>query len=517
MVNAVDMVWQHAAHQGSSLAVTDGNVSWTYEELRRRIASWAERLRDAEVAHGDRVLLVAATSADYVAAYHGILAVGAIAVTVNASSTASELSHFLTDSGAVLVIASAECEGAANALAGPAGVECWDLATHTTREASEFSPDDLPDHAGAAIMYTSGTTGRAKGAELSHAGIIASAQSIIEALEVTKHDRWASALPLFHVFGQVTVMRSVLHAGATMSLLPRFDGRALLDLAVADRITILAGVPTMWSAMVKVSKEFEKSDFASLRLAVSGGAGLPREISRAFEQRFGVALLSSYGLTETAAAGACDRSGRSPKPESAGILWPRVQMRILDERRRDLARGEVGEIAIRGPMVMKGYWNRPESTKAVMHEGWFLTGDLGRMDEDDYLWVVGRKKDLIIRGGYNIYPREVEEALYEHPDIVEAVVLGVPDDHLGEEVAAVISLRQGAEFRASDMRAWMGERLAGYKTPRIYHVVDELPRGSTGKLLRREIDLGAVRAHGFRAGRDAVEPTLRDEGLGSSR
>ena len=510
MVNAVDMVWKHAADQGSALAVTSDDVSWTYEELRRRIASWAVRLREADVAHGDRVLLVAPTSAEYVAVYHGILAVGAVAVTVNSTSTPSELAHFLTDSAARLVIASTECEAATNAVAQVAGVECWSLATHTVREAPQFTPDDLPGLAGAAIMYTSGTTGRAKGAELSHAGIIASAQSIIEALDVTKDDRWAAALPLFHVFGQVTVMRTVLHVGATMSLLPRFDAQALLDLAVAHRITILAGVPTMWNAMVNVPQEFEKSDFASLRMAVSGGAGLPREIARAFEQRFGVALLSSYGLTETAAAGVCDRSGRPPKPESAGVVWPHVQVRIMDERRRALAPGEVGEIAIRGAMVMKGYWNRPEATAEVMHDGWFLTGDLGRMDEDDYLWVVGRKKDLIIRGGYNIYPPEVEEALYEHPDIVEAVVLGLPDDHLGEEVAAVIALRPGADFRGTEMRTWMAERLAGYKTPRIYHVVDELPKGATGKLLKRDIDLAAVRASGFHAGREAVEPARRE-------
>jgi long-chain acyl-CoA synthetase len=500
MVNAVDMIWQHAADQGRSLAVKDGKLSWSYEDLRRRIASWAVRLRDAEVRHGDRVLLMSGTSAEYVAVYHGILAVGGVAVTVNPTSTHAELSHFLSDSGASLVIASAACEAAASAVSQPAGVDCWSLATHTVREAKSFTPDDLPAQAGAAILYTSGTTGRAKGAELSHGGIVASARSIIEALDVTTHDRWGSALPLFHVFGQVTVMRTVLHAGAAMSFLPKFDAVGLLDMTVEDRITVLAGVPTMWNAMINVPKQYEKSDFTSLRMAVSGGAGLPREISRAFEQRFGVALLSSYGLTETGAAGACDRNGRPPKPDSAGLIWPRVEVQILDDDRREMALGDVGEIAIRGAMVMNGYWNRPEATKAVMHDGWFLSGDLGKVDSDGYLWVVGRKKDLIIRGGYNIHPGEVEEALYEHPDVVEAVVVGLPDDHLGEEVAAVVVMRPGTDFQSNEMRAWMSERLAGYKTPRIYHVVDELPKGATGKLLRRAIDPAAVRAHGMHAG-----------------
>lgn len=501
MVNAVDKVWQHAADQGSSLAVTDADVSWSYEDLRRRISSWAASLRDAEVARGDRVLLMSGTSAEYVAVYQAILAVGAIAVTVNPASTQSELAHFLGDSGARLVIADADCEPAARAAAQSAGVECWSSAAPTIREDSQFEPYDMPAHAGAAIIYTSGTTGRAKGAELTHGGVIASAESIIEALDITQDDRWASALPLFHVFGQVTVMRTVLHAGAAMSLLRKFDPVAVLDTTAAQRITILGGVPTMWNAIINVSKEFEPSDFASLRIAVSGGAGLPQQISRAFESRFGVALLSSYGLTETGSAGACDRFGRPPKLESAGVTWPRVQVRIIDDERRELPLGEVGEIAIRGAMVMKGYWNHPEATAAVMHDGWFLSGDLGKMDADGYLWVVGRKKDIIIRGGYNVHPREVEEVLYEHPDIVEAMVLGLPDDYLGEEVAAVIVLRPGAEFHGAPIRAWMGERLAGYKTPRIYHVVDELPKGSTGKLLKRDIDVAAIRAHGFHAGR----------------
>jgi long-chain acyl-CoA synthetase len=444
MVNAVDTIWQHAAERGSSLAVIGDGVSWTYEDLRRRITSWAARLRDAELAHGDRVLLMSVTSAEYVAVYHGILAAGGIAVTVNPTSTVAELTHFLADSGARLVIAGPGCEAAAKAVAQPAGVERWSLASHTIRENRQLEPEDMPADAGAAIIYTSGTTGRAKGAELSHGGIVASARSIAEALDITKHDRWASALPLFHVFGQVTVMRTVLQAGATMAILSKFDPAALLDMTISNRITILAGVPTMWNAMTNVSQTYERSDFTSLRIAVSGGAGLPREISRAFEKRFGVALLSSYGLTETAAAGVCDRARRAPKPDSAGMTWPHVQVRIVDGERREVPLGEVGEIAIRGAMVMKGYWNRPEATNAVMHDGWFLSGDLGKMDADGYLWVVGRKKDLIIRGGYNVYPGEVEEALYEHPDVVEAVVLGLPDDHLGEEIAAVMVLRPGA-------------------------------------------------------------------------
>lgn len=511
MVNVVDKIWQHAEDQGTSIAVTSGDDAWTYQDLRDRISSWALQLHD-QVGQGDRVLLVAGTSADYVAAYHGILAVGAIAVTVNATSTASELSHFLSDSGARLVIASSEAKAAAATVAASTGIPCWDLEGRRDSGSTHFTPADMPPAAGAAILYTSGTTGRPKGAELSHAGLLASARSLTEALSVTKEDRWASALPLFHVFGQVTIMRTILEAGARMVLLPKFDSRALLELTATEQITILGGVPTMWNAMVNVAQEFEKSDFTSLRIAVSGGAGLPRETSRMFEQRFGVALMSSYGLTETASAGACNRHGRPTKPESPGIVWPYVQMKVLDDQRRELPLGEVGEIAIQGAMVMNGYWNQPEATAAVMHDGWFLTGDLGRLDAEGYVWVVDRKKDLIIRGGYNIYPREVEEVLYEHPDVVEAVVIGLPDDYLGEEIAAVIVLRSGVEFSSDEMRSWVGERLAGYKTPRIYQVVDELPKGSTGKLLKRNIDVAAVRSHGTRVDGRKPEVVLHHEG-----
>jgi long-chain acyl-CoA synthetase len=350
-------------------------------------------------------------------------------------------------------------------------------------------------------MYTSGTTGRPKGAELSHQNLVLSGQAVVEALGVSSEDRWASALPLFHVFGQVTVMRTVLHVGATLTLVPKFDGGALLDVTVDHRISVLSGVPTMWNAMVNVDREFEPGAFDDLRWAVSGGAGLPGEVSRAFLERFGCELLSGYGLTETTAAGACNRAGATRKEGSVGIPWPGVEVKILDMDRKSLPVGEVGEIAIRSEMVMKGYWNRAEATAEVMHDGWFLTGDLGKVDDEDYLWVVDRMKDLVIRGGYNVYPREVEEVLYQHPDILEAAVVGLPDDYLGEEIAAIIALRPGVSFDGPAMRAWVGERLSAYKVPRVYQVVDELPKGATGKILKRGIDRQEVRATGLRVER----------------
>ncbi|WP_375001672.1 class I adenylate-forming enzyme family protein [Aeromicrobium sp. CTD01-1L150] len=505
MVNAVDSIWQHAERAGDRAALRVGDRTWTYADLRDQVSAWADRFAAAGVARGDRILLVAPSSAEYVPAYHGILAHGAVAVTVNSMSTAAELGYFLADSGSRLVIAAPDCEAAAREAVGPDGPDVWILAPGDLEVPADVPPPvDLPDDAGAVIMYTSGTTGRPKGAELSHRNIVLSGESVIEALGVSADDRWASALPLFHVFGQVTVMRTAFHAGASLSLLPKFDGRALLDLTIAHRITVLSGVPTMWNAMVNVDAEFEPGAFEDLSWAVSGGAGLPGEVSRAFLERFGCELLSGYGLTETAAAGACNRAGAPRKEGSVGIPWPGVEVRVLDTDRQPVPHGEVGEIAIRSEMVMKGYWNRPDATAEVMHDGWFLTGDLGKVDDEDYVWVVDRKKDLVIRGGYNVYPREVEEVLYEHPDILEAAVVGLPDDYLGEEIAAIIALCPGATFDASAMRAWVGERLSAYKVPRVYQVVDELPKGATGKILKRGIDRQEVRASGLRVERRPV-------------
>jgi long-chain acyl-CoA synthetase len=311
-----------------------------------------------------------------------------------------------------------------------------------------------------------------------------------------------TALPLFHVFGQAVVMGAALHAGASLSLLARFDPADLLALLRRDRLTMMSGVPTMWNALLHAAGDARPEDFASLRLAASGGAAMPAEVMRAFEDRFDCKILEGYGLSETTGAATFNGLHRERKPSCVGIALPRCAVEVRDASGAAVPTGEVGEIHIKGPVVMSGYWNRPEATAEVLSpDGWLKTGDLATADEDGDIRIVDRVKDLIIRGGYNVYPREVEEVLYEHPDVVEVAVVGVPDDHFGEEVAAVLALAPGATFDADAFRAWAKERLSAYKVPRLFQVVDTLPKGPTGKILKRAIDAGAVReASGAGAG-----------------
>jgi long-chain acyl-CoA synthetase len=257
---------------------------------------------------------------------------------------------------------------------------------------------------------------------------------------------------------------------------------------------MMSGVPTMWNALLHApAGETDKEDFATLRLAASGGAAMPAEIMNAFEERFGCVILEGYGLSETTGAATFNGLHRERKPSCVGIALPRCAVEIRDPDGAEVPTGEVGEVHIKGPVVMSGYWNRPEATAEVLDaDGWLKTGDLGTADADGDIRIVDRVKDLIIRGGYNVYPREVEEVLYEHPDVVEVAVVGVPDEHFGEEVAAVLALRPGADFDAEAFRGWAKERLSAYKVPRRFQVVDALPKGPTGKILKRAIDTSGV-------------------------
>jgi long-chain acyl-CoA synthetase len=350
---------------------------------------------------------------------------------------------------------------------------------------------DVADDDTAVILYTSGTTGKPKGAELTHANLRVNAQTKVETLiEIDERDVILGALPLFHSFGQTAAMNAGILAGACLTLLPRFDPTKALEIIERDGVTIFLGVPTMYSAMLSVPAE-QRADTSSLRTCVSGGASLPVEVLRAFEGQFGTQILEGYGLSETSPVASFNHPDRERKPGSIGTPIRDVQMRAVDEHDQDVPQGEVGEIVIKGPNVMKGYWQRPEATAEAMRGGWFHTGDLAKVDEDGYFFIVDRKKDLIIRGGYNVYPREVEEVLYEHPAVAEAAVIALPHAELGEEVGAAVGLKAGAQATPDELQDFVKERVAAYKYPRRVWLVDELPKGPTGKILKREIALPA--------------------------
>ena len=303
-------------------------------------------------------------------------------------------------------------------------------------------------------------------------------------------------LPLFHAFGMTCGLIASVSAGATLALLPRFDPGKALEMIAAEHVTVFEGVPTMYVAMLAVGDRYDL-DFSALRVCVSGGAAMPVDVLRRFEDRFGCIVLEGYGLSETSPAACFNHPDAVRKVGSIGTPIDGVQMRVVDEHGNEVPTGTRGEIQIRGHNVMKGYWNLPEATAAAISDGWFSTGDIGRVDEDGYFYIVDRKKDLIIRGGYNVYPREIEEVLHEHPAVGEVAVVGIPHDRLGEEVGAAIALAPGAAVTPDELQAFVKERVAVYKYPRHIWFVDELPKGATGKIQRRDITIpGQVGAAG---------------------
>jgi long-chain acyl-CoA synthetase len=346
------------------------------------------------------------------------------------------------------------------------------------------SGDDL-----AVILYTSGTTGQPKGAELTHANLLGNARTTQETLlEGTPDDVIMGCLPLFHVFGLTCSLNAGILAGASLTLIPRFDGGKALSVVGRDKVTIFQGVPTMFSAMLH-QPDAARHDVSSLRLCVSGGSAMPVEVMRSFEETFGCIVLEGYGLSETSPVASFNHPHAERKPGSIGTPIAGVEMRLVDDDGKDVPAGEVGEIAIRGGNVMKGYWQREEETAKAIPDGWFRTGDLARQDDDGYFFIVDRKKEMIIRGGYNVYPREIEEALYEHPAVAEVACVGVAHPDLGEEVAAAVALKPGATADVDELRDFAKARVAAYKYPRHLWLVDALPKGPTGKILRRSVEV----------------------------
>jgi long-chain acyl-CoA synthetase len=508
MPNAAESVWNHAWSTPGHTALRGEDADeWTYGLLRERAAAVAGRVREHGVRPGDRVLLVAPSVPEFALAYYGILAAGAIAVTSNTMAPQRELAYIGDDAGVSLILGWHEITPAPELTADELSVPYWELKPRLaglTAASAILAPHPAEDDDTAALLYTSGTTGRPKGAQLTHGNLNACAAAFCDVHAITAEDRAVTGLPLFHVFGQACVMATTMCAGGSLTLLKRFDPSTMLAVIRRDRPTFIAGVPTMWNALLRAADDTGAddtgvaddtgADFTALRLASSGGASLPLEVMRAFEKRFGCTIVEGYGLTETTGAATCHRAGRPPKPGRVGRALPGCAISVRADDGHELPPGQVGEVHIKGPVVMKGYWNRPEATAEALHEGWLRTGDLGATDDEGDLRIVDRKKDLVIRGGYNVYPREVEEVLYEHPDIVEAAVIGVPDEHYGEEVAAVIAVRPGARLAAAELRAWSKERLSAYKVPHLVAVVDELPKGPTGKILKRAIDPALLRA-----------------------
>ncbi len=489
--NLLDTAAEHPDHP--ALRMDDAVLS--YGEFRDAALHVAGSLQARGVSPGDRVGMVVPNVLAFPVVFYGALLAGAAVVPMNPLLKAREVEYYLRDSGARLVVALETSAGPVGEAAGTVGIESVVVGPALPEalmdgppigSAVERSGEDL-----AVILYTSGTTGQPKGAELTHANLAGNCRTTADTLaENTADDVIMGCLPLFHVFGLTCGLNTAVLQGSTLTLIPRFDGTKALSVITRDRVTIFEGVPTMFAGMLH-SPAAGTQDVSSLRLCVSGGSAMPVEIMRAFEEKFGCIILEGYGLSETSPVASFNHPHAGRKPGSIGTPIAGVEMRLVDDEGKDVPTGEVGEIAIRGENVMKGYWQQPEETAKAIPDGWFRTGDLARQDEDGYFFIVDRKKEMIIRGGYNVYPREIEEALYEHPAVAEAACVGVPHPDLGEEVAAAVALKPGTQADAGELQAWVKERVAAYKYPRHVWLVESLPKGPTGKILRRAVEVPA--------------------------
>jgi long-chain acyl-CoA synthetase len=460
-----------------------------YADLLDAASRMATLLRAWGVEPGDRVALQLPNVTAFPIAFYGALIAGAVVVPINPQLKAREVQYYLSDSGARLVVvgeqsAEAGMEGAAAAGTGALVVSPRGPAEMPTKRAGLVERNNTDT---AVILYTSGTTGEPKGAELTHANLASNARTFVDTiLRAGPDDVIMGCLPLFHVFGLTCGLNSAVASGACLTLIPRFDGGKALQVIGRDRVTVFEGVPTMYSAMLHDPGR-DAADLSTLRACVSGGSAMPVEVMKAFEKEFGCIVMEGYGLSETSPLATFNHPDKPRKPGTIGTPVRGMQLRLVDNSGADVAAGEVGEIAIRGEGVLKGYWRRPEATAEAIPDGWFRTGDLASRDEEGYYTIVDRKKDLIIRAGYNVYPREIEDVFYEHPSVAEAAVIGIRHTRLGEEVGAAVALKPGASTESDELKDFVKTRVAAYKYPRHVWLVEALPKGPSGKILRRDV------------------------------
>jgi long-chain acyl-CoA synthetase len=494
-------------------AIVHESRRMTFEELGRRTGELADVLAGSGVRPGDAVALSCANTPAFSVAYYAILGVGAVVVPLNTMLKQGEIEYHLEDSEATAYLV---CAGAgelpdlaASRAAHEAVPTCErflvldELGTARSERpgepvpqsaiapAPDYRPADLSDEETAVIIYTSGTTGRPKGAELSHrnlrANVLAGAQVFNSRRD--RPDVFLCALPLFHSYGQTCIQNHAIAFGGTLVMQQGFDADEAIELISREKVTAFYGVPTMFWRLLQVADDGRGDEIAGyLRVANSGGAALALETHRRFKDRFGVTIVEGYGLSETSPTASCSRLDEEPRPGSIGRPIPGVQMKLIGDDWDEVeGHGRIGEIAIKGHNVMKGYHGRPRETAEVMRDGWFRTGDLARRDEDGSYFLVDRAKDVIIRGGFNVYPREVEEHLMTHPAVSLVAVVGVPHSALGEEVKAVVVRQAGDATTGEELMAWCRETMAAYKCPRIVDLVESLPTGPTGKILKREL------------------------------
>ena len=514
MLNLASNLERNAALFPDKLVVHAGAHSLSYAQLDAASNQLANGLRALGIRPGDKIALTCPNLAYFPIAYYAILKIAAVVVPLNILLKAPEIAYHLEDSDARAYLCfegSAElpmgkegfdafgrvesCEHFFLMTANPAGPSpidgCKTLVqlTHghpVHAEIAQTGPDDT-----AVILYTSGTTGTPKGAELSHSNLAMNTMACIALTKLDSRDVQLIALPLFHTFGQTVQMNAVVACGAAMVLMLRFEPDAVFQAMARHGVTVFCGVPTMYIGLLNSPGAAERHDLKAiarvLRLGVSGGAPMPVTVLRQFEETFGVVILEGYGLSETSPVATFNHIDSERLPGSVGQAIMGVEVAIVDDADRPLPPGEDGEIVVRGHNIMKGYYKRPDATAQAIRNGWFHTGDIGRRDANGNFFIVDRIKDMVIRGGFNVYPREIEEVLMTHPAIAMVAVIGVPHPVHGEEIKAFVVPRVGQAIDPEALIAWCRERMAAYKYPRLVEVVESLPMTATGKILKRAL------------------------------
>lgn len=477
----------------------------TFQELSQAVQMFATALQHVGMNKGDRIAIMLPNCPQFVVAYYGILTIGGIVTQLNPMLVERELSHIVDDAGIRMIVTLDALYPRVKAVQKTSVFEkvivvslqkseslimdeldeTFDQFIQSGADCSVMPAKINPAEDVAILQYTGGTTGRSKGAMLTHRNLLA---NVIQSQEFFKHDtvrgqdRCLTVIPLFHVFGMTSCMNLSIYTAAKMILLPRFDIQEVLQTIQTEKPTIFPGVPTMYVAIVNFPG-VEAYGIDTIRICNSGSAPMPVELLRRFEKLTGAQILEGYGLSEASPTTHCNPTFAKRKPGSVGVGIPSTLYKIVDivARDQEVPVGEMGELAVKGPQVMKGYWNLPKETEETLRDGWLFTGDLARMDEDGYVYIVDRKKDLIIASGYNVYPREVEEVLYEHPAIKEAVVVGATDPYRGETVKAVIVLKEEGAATKQEIETYCKANMAPYKVPKIIEFRTELPKSSVGK------------------------------------
>ncbi|MFI5429337.1 long-chain fatty acid--CoA ligase [Aeromicrobium sp. UC242_57] len=480
MTNLASNLIATAARHGDNVAVRMDDHVLTYTDLLACANAVAGTLRELGVSRGDRVAVSMPNVPAFPAAFYGALMLGAIVVPMNPQLKGREIDHYFVDSGASVAVTN---PGSDDLEAGASRHDVALVVLEPLIEAPVVALVEVPvvalaDDDTAVILYTSGTTGRPKGAELTHRNLDSNARTVAETLiQIDETDVIMGCLPLFHCFGLSCGLNAAVTVGACLTMIPRFDGGKALEVVERDSVTVFEGVPTMYSAMLH-HPDAGSADLSSLRTCITGGSAMPVEILHEFEKTFSCEIFEGYGLSETSPVACFNQPGRERKAGTVGFEIDGCSMRVIDAHGKEVPVGERGEIAISGVNIMKGYWNRPDATAEAIPDGWFRSGDVGIKDADGYYSIVDRKKDLILRGGYNVYPREIEEVLYEHAAVAEAAVVGVPHAELGEEVSATVALKAGFSTTPDEIRTFVKERVAAYKYPRLVDVVSELAQGA---------------------------------------